>query len=253
MRSLPLALYVVIGCFALVSTGFAETIRVGIGLSKPPYIIQEKNAGAEYEVVDRALALSGYDMQARYMPLLRISHELNAGSIDAGMNMRAHMEIDGFFSDVVMNYQNYAITRADNGIYLKELGDLSDKRVVAFHNAHRLLGDTFGKAIGKNDKYSEIANQALQVRMLAAGRVDVVIADFRIFLHFKKQMEHDLKKSFDVTFHRLFPPTPYRLAFRSRLVRDEFDRGLEVLRKTGEYDHIIAKYISPDDVKKLTE
>lgn len=246
-----LSVFAVILCASVNANVYAQTLTIGIGLSKPPYVIQEKNAGAEYEIIERALNIAGYKMKPRYMPLLRITHELNGGAIDAGMNMRAHMAIDGFFSDVVMTYQNFAVTKADSPLNLKTIADLSDKSLVAFQNAHKLLGAEFTKAVKDNKKYAEIANQALQVKMLAAGRVQIVVADFRIFLHFKKQMELEMDKTLDVKFHRLFNPTPYRVAFRNRIIRDKFDQGIAILRETGEYDRILAKYISPDDLKQF--
>jgi polar amino acid transport system substrate-binding protein len=237
-------------CFILKSL-HAETLLIGVGLSKPPYIIQEKNTGVEYEVVERALQIAGYEMKPRYMPLLRIVHELNGGTIDGGMTMRKNMKIDAFLSDIVMVYQNFAITREDTKLVLKNLNDLSNISVLAFQNAQNLLGADFKTAIGKNHKYTEIANQALQVKMLETKRTDVVVADFRIFLHFKKQLELKENLHFNVKFHRLFEPTSYRVGFKNETVRDKFDQGLAVLKETGEYDRILAKYISPDDMKRL--
>jgi len=243
--------FLVVSFFVMSGCVFAETLKIGIGISKPPYVIQEHNAGAEYEIVERALKLAGYEMKPRYIPLLRIGHEIKAGVLDGGMNMRAHLPIEGYFSEVVMNYHNYAVTRADSPLKLHRLNDLSDKSVLAFQNAQNLLGDAFNEAIKNNDKYFELTNQALQVRMLDAGRVEVVIADFRIFLYFKKEIELETGEIYHVKFHRLFEPTPYRVVFKSRHIRDLFDKSLLEMKQTGEYDRILAKYISPDDIKQI--
>ena len=237
-------------CFSSLSSA-AEQLKIGIGISKPPYVIQNQNTGMEYEIVERALAKAGYEMVPYYMPLMRIPHSLNGGALDGGMHLRAHMSIDGFFSNEVISYHNYVITLKENNFkipFLKELGKLS---TVAFQNAHKLLGEEFGEASRENPQYSEIANQALQVRMLAAGRVEAVVADFRIFLHFQKQVQREMKRKFFFTFHRLFQPTPYRAAFRDRTIRDAFDVGLKELRRSGEYDAIVSKYISADDMLPL--
>jgi polar amino acid transport system substrate-binding protein len=87
--------------------------------------------------------------------------------------------------------------------------------------------------------------------MLMAGRTQVVISDFRIFLHFKKLVEEQFGKKVDVEFHPLFAPTPYRVAFRNRSVRDAFDAAMAFLKRSGEYDEIIAKYLSQEDLDQF--
>lgn len=111
-----------LGLLVLSVPSFAveRDIVVGVGLSKPPYIIQEENAGAELDIVRRGLEIAGYRMKIRYMPLKRIPHELNGGALDGGMTMRAHMAVDGFFSKAIISYQNYGITLVRPDIRLKK-------------------------------------------------------------------------------------------------------------------------------------
>jgi polar amino acid transport system substrate-binding protein len=239
-----------VSLIAFCSFSFAaeRTVLVGVGLSKPPYIIQKNNSGAELEIVKRGLEVAGYDMRIRYMPLKRISHELNGGMLDAGMSLRAYMAVDGFFSNEIITYQNYAITRDGAGITLRKISDLASFRVTAFQNASRLLGPEFQNAVALNRQYHEVANQALQVKMLVKGRTDVVISDFRIFLHFKKQIEREEKQKYRIQFHALFPKSPYRVAFRDKTIRDNFDQAIEEMRQSGEYDAILQKYIDEEDL-----
>lgn len=230
------------------------TLTIGVGISKPPYVMQEENIGMELEIVRRALEISGYKMKPRYMPILNIPHDLNAGMIDGGIHLKAHNAVDGFFSDDVIEYRNYAISRADSDEKLTTLSDLKGKRIIAFQNAHENLGNEYAQAVRGNADYRELADQALQVEMLATGNVDYIISDFRIFLYFKQKYEATSKAEFPpVRFHKLFPPTPYRAAFRKRSVRDAFDLGLAKLRETGEYDRIINHYTNEDDLSALPE
>ncbi len=229
----------------------AEPLKIGVGLDKPPYVIQQTGGGFELEIVSRALEIAGYKMIPRYMPLKRIPYELNAGTLDGGMHMRAHMSIDGFFSNDVIFYRNYAITLKNSNIRLKEMEDLARYSVVAFQNAEKLLGYHFAKVISRNSKYTEISNQELQVKMLMAGRTQVVVSDFRIFLHFKKKVEEELGKKIDVDFYSLFAPTPYRVAFRDRTIRDAFDASMTFLKASGEYKKIIEKYLSEEDLDQF--
>lgn len=236
---------------SLSSLSQAEDLRIGVGLSKPPYVIQETNSGVELDIVRRALEIAGYTMKPQYMPLLRIPHELNGGGVDGGMHIRAHLLIDGFFSDEVIFYRNYAITLDEKDLKIDGFEDLAGKSIISFQNARKFLGEKFANVVKGSKNYAEIANQELQVRMLAAGRAQVAVGDFRIFLHFTRKFEEKFGISLKLRFHPLFKPTPYRAAFRSRQVRDDFDRGLRQLRESGEYEAIMDTYIKMDDLKTL--
>lgn len=235
------------------SVSHAEDLRIGVGLSKPPYVIQETNSGVELDIVRRALEIAGYTMKPHYMPLLRIPHELNGGSLDGGMHIRAHLLIDGFFSEEVIFYRNYAITLDEKDLRIEGFRDLEGKTIISFQNARKFLGEQFANAVKTSKNYAEIANQELQVRMLAAGRAQVAVGDFRIFLHFAQKFEEKFGVPLKLRFHALFQPTPYRTAFRSRQVRDDFDKGLRQLRESGEYEAIMDKYIKLDDLKTLDQ
>ncbi|WP_167730210.1 transporter substrate-binding domain-containing protein [Terasakiella sp. SH-1] len=249
----PYSLLLLIGLLcSFTSSLYAQTLSIGVGLSKPPYVIQDLNAGMEYEVIQRSLEIAGYKMQPKYMPLKRITYALNGGALDGGMHMRSHMKVDGFFSAEVMTYRNYGVTLKSSALKITDIGDLRHHSVVAFQNAHKVLGKAFHSAVKANKQYSELANQELQVRLLAAGRKQVVVSDFRIFLHFKKKVEAELGRKIEVQFHELFPPSSYRVAFRRKDIRDRFDQALASLRQSGEYEKILAKYISPDDLAGLT-
>jgi len=237
----------------LTTPSFADTLKIGVGISKPPYVIQSEHAGVELDIVRRALELAGHKIEPHYMPLLRIPYQLNAGGLDGGMHLRAHIAIDGFYSDEVINYRNFAITLEKENLEVHSLDDLKDKTVLAFQNAKKLLGERFFKVVDKNKGYSEIANQELQVRMLAAGRAQVAIADFRIFLHFKNVFEKKIGKKIAFRYHPIFPPTPYRAGFRDRMIRDDFDRGLAKLHESGEYEQIVRKYIPADELDAIEQ
>lgn len=228
-----------------------KPLLIGIGLSKPPYVIQSENAGAEYDLVARALEIAGYKMVPRYMPLRRVPHAMNGGILDGATLVRPHMDVKGYLSNDIIRYQNYAISREDAELKLNHLADIAKYRVVAFQNASNLLGGTFKDAVKDNSEYREVANQELQIRLLMAGRTDIVISDFRIFLHFKRKVEESAGEKFKVRFHRLFAPTPYGVAFRKREVRDAFDRAIEEMRRSGEYTDILRRYISADDLKAI--
>ncbi len=233
--------------FLVSAPASAQQLRIGVGLSKPPYIIQETNSGVELDILRRALEIAGYELVPVYLPMKRVLYGLNNGDLDGGITFRPDTPIKGYLSKSMITYQNFAISRADENLILDDLNALSNLSVLGFQNAKLLLGFNYADAIKDNDRYSEIANQELQAKMLLAGRVQVIISDFRIFLHFKNEIEKMTGGNTGVIFHALFPPTLYHAGFTSEEVRDRFDKALETLKESGEYDRIFARYITPGD------
>ena len=66
--------------------------------------------------------------------------------------------------------------------------------------------------------------------------------DRRIIEHYNRMLEGDLDTRQALTWYPLFPPTPYTVAFRDAGHCDAFDRGLEALRRGGEYAAIERRY-----------
>ena len=74
------------------------------------------------------------------------------------------------------------------------------------------------------------------------GRADVVVGDRNIFRYYNTEAAKQADVSQPVTFHELFPPTNYKVAFRNTTVRDAFNAALAKMHKDGRYDAIIKKY-----------
>ena len=225
MKAWFLAFFVALSFLVSVPAS-AQKLRIGVGLSKPPYIIKETNSGAELDILRRALDIAGYELVPVYLPMKRVLYGLNNGDLDGGITLRPDTPIKGYLSGSMITYQNFAISRADENLTLDNLNALSNLQVLGFQNAKLLLGLNFANAVKDNDRYSEMANQELQVKMLLAGRVQVVISDFRIFLHFKNEIEKMSGGNTGVIFHALFPPTLYHAGFKSEEVRDRFDKSI---------------------------
>lgn len=99
-----------------------------------------------------------------------------------------------------------------------------------------------------NTRYSELADQSLQVRMLYVGRVDVVIADRLIFQYWHRKLQRtntvvDIRLDRPLVFHPIFPPAPRSVSFANRQFRDAFDKGLQLIRESGEFEAIVKRYL----------
>jgi len=222
----------------------AREVVAAIGLSLSPYVLAEDRRGMEYDIVKEALALEGHVMTPRFGPRGRMAWAVETGIADAALTQLPGIVVDAHYSDVYVTYRNYAITLAARDLRLNRVEDLASHSVLAFQKASLHLGPAFKAMAEANPAYHEEARQASQPILLFLGRVEVVVADRNIFNWFARQPE--VAAMTDgvqaVTYHPIFPPTGYRVAFRDPELRDSFNRGLARLKASGEYDRIAARY-----------
>jgi polar amino acid transport system substrate-binding protein len=217
-------------------------IQVGVGLTKPPYIMGPGQGGIEYEIAEKALDASGYHMVAQHLPPARALALLRAGKLDAMLSVDEGIGGNNFFSDVYMHYQNVATTLASRDIRLRGIPDLKQYSVAAFQNASLILGPEFKAMTEHHHDYKEHSQQITQNRLLYAGRVDVVIGDRIIFQYLNRQAEGSIDTSQPVTHHMIFRPSPRKAVFRDAALRDAFNAGLKIIRKNGTIAAIYKKY-----------
>ena len=160
--------------------------------------------------------------------------------VDAALTVSEAFGLNACLSDVVIRYQNYAITLKRSSLIINNLSDLAGKKIVAFQNTKKYLGSDFAVAI-KKAHYSEVHKQTHQVNRLYLGRDDVVIADKNIFLYYKSKIQK-FDTGAPLVFHSIFPSSPYRVAFRDPQTCKDFNSGLKKLKESGRYDKIMARY-----------
>lgn len=224
-------------------TARAAEIKVAVGLSLPPYVIQEKNAGIELDIVSQALAESGTTIKPVYLPFSRVPVAFKQGEVDAAITTNESSGIQAAYSDSHIVYQNFAITLSKNNLHIGKIDDLANHSVVAFQSATQYLGPRFKAMADANKAYSEQAQQVKQNLMLYSGRADIVVADRNIFRYFNAEAAtQGVNVKQPVTYHEIFPPTPYKVAFRNAALRDAFNAALKKMRADGRYEAILKKY-----------
>jgi len=234
----------------IVAISSDRTITLSAGLTLEPYVIGSNNSGIEIDIVREALAVEGYVVKFVYQPLRRAKITFFSDSVDGVLTVKSHFpEVDkSFLSNEYITYHNFAVSLKSNKFKINNILDLKDKTVDAFQQARLSLGNEFKEVADQNPRYREIANQKNQIKKLFNLRSDVIVLDRRIFKYYR----NELKKSeiFNTTlfetpvkFHALFEPTHYRIAFKSKILRDSFNLGLIELKKSGRYKEIIKSYI----------
>lgn len=228
--------------FMLPLGSFAETVLVGFGTHKPPYVFEDQDSGLEYELVEAALEQAGLQMKPYYAPLERLHRMLQHQELDAMASTNQTSGVNAHYSDIYIEYQNIAVTLRHRNIRLDSIEDLNGYSISAFQRARFLLGPSFNSMSAANPRYREEARQITRNLLLYAGRVDVMIGDRRIIRAFNAEIADRVDINQPVTEHPLFAPTGYRVGFTDAAIRDRFDQGLGAIRDSGRYDEVTRRY-----------
>lgn len=223
----------------------AHEVQVGMGLPKPPYIMESGTAGLDYEIAKQALAASGYKLIGHMLPQTRALAMMRAGQLDGLLSITEGIGGQDYFTDNYITYQNVATTLTRRNLKLQQIEDLANYSVAAFQNASMVLGDRFSLLVSGHSDYRELPSQITQNKLLFTGRVDVVVGDSLIFQYFSGLVEPQINGKQAVTFHRIFPESPRKAVFRDARVRDAFNAGLKAIRTNGTYDAIMKQYVGP--------
>jgi polar amino acid transport system substrate-binding protein len=222
-----------------VSIGFRPTA---------PYVLQRPDGsldGLEYELVMAAGRQGGLALKAELAPFGRLPEDFRRGVFGAVVPASPAMGLPGCLSDTVLLYRNMVFTLARRGLTVAGIPDLGGLDIMAFQNAQVVLGPAMMAIRQTNPNYREVANQMLQVRGLFSGRTDAVIAERRIFHHFMRSSEAGVDTGAPVSEHDIFPPTAYGVAFQTPEHCTAFNRGLELLKRSGGYDAILNRWDGP--------
>lgn len=220
----------------------ADVLRLGFGSNKPPYVFEYESRGLEYDLVMAAARQADFQVEVHYAPMERLHLMLQRGELDAIATVNAQSGEAFFYSDTCIEYYNMAIALSKRHLSLNSVADLGAYSISSFQRARVLLGREFQRMAEHNPHYHEEAQQIARNRLLYSGRVDVVVADQRIFRYFNSQVADQVDVSQPVTYYALFPPTLYSVGFRQAPQRDLFNQGLKAIRASGEYLRIEQRY-----------
>ncbi|MDX5372847.1 MAG: transporter substrate-binding domain-containing protein [Pseudomonadaceae bacterium] len=220
----------------------AETLLIGFGTHKPPYIYEGEARGLEFEIVAAAVRAAGYQLEVRHAPMERLHLALRRGELDGIATTNSLSGIQAHYSATYIHYHNAAMALTSRGYRINSIAELGRYSISTFQRARHLLGTEFQAMAESNPRYREEAQQINRNRLLYSGRVDVVVGDPRILRYLNREVAEQVDTSQPLTLYLLFQPTAYSVGFRRPLQRDRFDRGLAAIRASGEYLEIERRY-----------
>lgn len=233
--------FIIISVFS--TTGFAKaTFKVVVGLSKPPYAIEESRSGFELELIQQVLNNIDKAPEFVFIPYGRSEKMLELPEIDAVITVNKQMfPHNNNLSENYINYQNVAISLKKDAITLNSISDMADYSIASFQLADKVLGDEFSRTTAGSPMFIQVANQKKQLELLLLGRVDILVMDIKIFLYYFDKHQSNLEEN-DIAFHYIFPLSPYRVAFKNNANMKAFNQAMREFKASTEYLQLKHKY-----------
>ncbi len=220
----------------------AQPFKVVVGLSKPPYVIKESLSGFELELIQQVLTMIGKEPEFIFIPYGRSEKMLELPDISAVITVNEQMfPHSKALSESYISYQNVAISLKKNAIKLNSISDISHYSIASFQLADKVLGDEFATAVATSNIFIQVANQEKQVELLIRDRVEVLVMDIKIFLHYWHKLKlSEMENSVDI--HPIFPLSPYRVAFKNSENVDVFNQAMKKYKLSHHYQQLLEKY-----------
>ncbi len=232
-----------------------KTINIAFGFDKPPFVFgQNMLKGIEPDLVQESFALMGYKVNGIRMTKDHLETVLNNDNDIDGVSTISPNNPKLFYSDDFTEYQNYAITRKSDNLNIKNIDDLKSIKFVAWKNAYNDLGEEFYKLFNHKDgiyknSYHENLLQSDDVNEFFLGKFDALIIDKTIFSWYK----NIFKNKGEYIFHNIFPKKKiYPVSFKTKKIRDIFNKGLKKLKDSGRYQQIVDFYKTRNIVELKT-
>jgi len=240
------ALTVVLGLGLTVPAAQAAEVNMAFGEKIPPFCFPATNSGIELEIIGEALAYKGHRLRPRYFPFARVPVSFRDRTVDAAMSDLGQdlAPFGGHYGEPAVFYDNVLIALRSRQLKINRPADLAGLSVVSFAGAVRRYPDWL-EPVRQAGRYTEINDQAVQVKTLMRGRYDLVLSDRNIFRYFALQLKKEgaeLQPVDEIAFVKL-NPQDYRPVFRDPQVRDDFNQGLRQLKESGRYQAIYDKYL----------
>lgn len=224
-----------------------KTIKVAVGESVPPWVIQKNNSGIVVDILKTSLEPQGYKVDIVHVPLARRILEYKSGNVQAVCDINQdyirEYQLKGHFSGIVYSYQNVGISLKKKKFKFSSIADLTSHSVVAWQGAKDVLGKEYTTMVNKNKNYREIANQRSQILLLYSEREDVIQIDKQIFKYYRKLVKEDgVDTSAKVDIFPLFGENKCGYLFTDKEVQKAFIKGFNDLKKSGKFEDIFHKY-----------
>jgi polar amino acid transport system substrate-binding protein len=231
---------VILGVVLMCSHSGAETNTVTMGVYKwEPYISEQaKNHGVLAEIAVAALEKMGYAVVMKPYPFARIMVHLKDGEIDLAPAISQTDERKMFldFSSPIYDLEQ-GFTFKKGKIMYTTITDLKP------YIGGIMRGTFWVKELGAAGiRYEEVTEQEQNIKKLVAERVDFVCMPKEIAGYLLKTLGEDPSQYEFGLFIIQGQPVGISQKTLFKELREDFEKGLTIIKSDGTYDEIISKY-----------
>ncbi|MGA1933676.1 transporter substrate-binding domain-containing protein [Arcobacter sp. YIC-464] len=223
-----------------------KDVKVAFGKGREPYVINKGQVqGIEYDLIREILSLSDISIsESKNLSVEELNKAMSKDDeFDIAVNRKLKEDDNLFYSDLFLSFENIVVSKKSRFKAIRSLEELKDKKVFAFHTAHKFLGSNYNKILqpSTNKNYKETSNQQEQVEALLNDKADFIILDKNIFSWYINKLDKapEEKYNIDYVFHK---KNPRYVAFKNKVLRDIFNKNLEIVKSNGTYDSIFLDY-----------
>ncbi|MCO4754553.1 MAG: transporter substrate-binding domain-containing protein [Bacteriovoracaceae bacterium] len=232
---------VVISLLIIVSSSvFGKEIRIAVGSSLPPYVIESHEMGFELEIVRDALKEVGYEAVFQFFPAGEVYEQVVSKKFDAALTLKVKLGSPIYYSDDYITYKNAAVTLKRKSYVIDSIFDIRDFSVGSFKDSKRNLGRDFKMISNEIVKYTEYQDKTEQVKALLNEDVQVLVGDINIVKYFLKELKVDPEM---IEVHQVFGQSNYQVGFVKQWHRDQFNRGLDLYKVSGRHLAKVNEYV----------
>lgn len=219
------------------------TYKIGIDVTYPPFEFEKggKTVGIDVDLINAIAKDQDFKVKLEAMDFSGIIPAMQAGQLDVGMGGMSitderKKKVD--FSDPYFDAGLTVVVKTDSGI--KSIDDLKGKKLAVKN------GTTGAKFATDNaDKYGyevvQFNDSPSMFQEVSNGNADALIEDYPVITYAIAQQDLKLK-----TVGDRLNGDQYGISVMKGKNQDllkKINKGLENLKKNGEYDKIIEKYL----------
>jgi ABC-type amino acid transport substrate-binding protein/nitrogen-specific signal transduction histidine kinase len=232
-----------------------KEVNIAFGKGREPYSIDKSYLkGIEYDLINKILNKSEISIKN----VVNLSYDKlqnalqNDNSLDISVTVK-EKEDGYYYSNNYIDFFNIIVTRVEDNITINTIDDLKDKRIIAFKDAYKYLGDKYFSLFNPKSAsptYIEYGFQEQQVKDFLDKKVDMIILDKNIFLWHLKRLTTDNLSKYKLNY--IFPKkNSYKVAFKDENIRDLFNTNLKILKNNGDVEDIFSNYLDKDIEAKV--
>ncbi len=222
-----------------------ETLNIIASDSIPPYVmpqdqIESETPGLQVEIINSILNTAGYKTNWKLMPNNRIIIQYKSQKVDAALNLPFLVgDKSGFSSDSIIDYKNCVI--GQKSLVNSWKSNLNKLKVLGHQKAKIIYKDIFDDYNFDSEKYNEVTSQKTLAYHLINDRTDIVLSDYLVFSYYVQNFfQLQFKKKNIVCLEQV--SSPRSVSFKSKKLKELFNKGLNEIKKNGIYEKIVSKY-----------